>query len=225
MSIKPILFSTPMVQAILDGRKSMTRRVIVPQPQRDYHIDACKNGTFFIDDNTHMGTDMQFKPKYQPGDILWVRETWAQASQNRIVLRADYADEKAMIPYEACGMNVEVSLVRWRPSIFMPREACRLFLRVTGVQAERLQDITATDAVHEGIARHGMHNAECYAGGCYNGDFETACAVCEVPREGFRELWDSLNAKRGYGWEKNPWVWVYTFKRCDRPQGWPNGEG
>ena len=89
-------------------------------------------------------------------------------------------------------------IVKWRPSIFMPREAARIFLRVTDVRAERLQDITEADAECEGvIARH-----------------DTACTGTSA-RISFAELWDSINNKRGYGWDKNPWIWVISFERVN----------
>lgn len=195
MATKPILFSTPMVQAILDGRKTMTRRIINPKLIKDWA--GAGFAEQFINWTNH-------NAPHQPGDILWVRETWAPASQNRYILRADYRDEKTMIPYEQCGMNVEVSLVRFHPSIFMPKSACRLFLRVTDVRAERLQEITYDDCLREGMWNKGT-------------DVNTLAS--------FQELWQHLNAKRGYGWGTNPWVWVYTFERCDRPEGWSRMEG
>lgn len=207
MAIKPIPFSTPMVQAIMAGRKTMTRRISEPQ-------------TYFypLPDSY---------AKYHTGDILWVRETWAKHGDADFSL--DGIDETNNInpqyddggvmgtgvyifkadgvrTYEGC-MHKEI---KWRPSIFMPKEACRLFLRVTDVHIERLQEITPRDAWEEG----------CRIGTSF--PFEEH--IADLQQMGidilFRPLWDSLYAKRGYGWDVNPWVWVYTFERCEKPEGW-----
>lgn len=130
---------------------------------------------------------------YQPGDILWVRETFYHAYatttvngleyvlENTYYYKADYPSDKLNPP--------------WKPSIFMPREAARIFLRVTNVRVERLSEITEEDAIAEGI-RIGIGGMPYFS--------------C---REAFAALWNSLNAKRGYGWDSNPWVWVISFER------------
>ena len=194
--MKPILFSTPMVRAILDDRKTMTRRVINRrEPNRDklYKMVDTLNGKPFFGAGFYKDSDVfmfegktltdavYYKARYRPGDIIWVRETWDKNDGEEIHYRAD--EDR---PY-----------YKWRPSIFMPREAARLFLRVTDVRAERLQEITEADALAEGVEP------------IYGNDF--ASEKRHVPA--FAALWDALNAKRGYGWDTNPWVWVYTFER------------
>jgi hypothetical protein len=166
MSEKPILFSTPMVKAILDGKKTMTRRVIKPQPLER------------IDDSEIILIGNEFSP-YKIGDILWVRETWNCISYDGKTIEKYW--------YKADTDNASE---KWRPSIFMPREAARIFLKVTGVMVERLQDITEDDAKKEGFSSM----KEFYA------------------REKFLHTWDALNAKRGHGWDANPWVWVIQFE-------------
>lgn len=199
MSTKPILFSTPMVQAILDGRKTMTRRVIKPQPM----IMANRKPLDGYNDNMIKAAGDFPTPKYHPGDVLWVRETWANISDWTTV------DPELGVPdgyiYKANWEGAEHP--KWRPSIFMPKEACRLFLRVTGARVERLQEITVDDCRNEGAC----------CSDCYDvGEHSQSCK-CDTR---FRNLWDGLNAKRGYGWDTNPWVWVYTFERCEKPEGW-----
>ena len=201
--IKPILFSTPMVQAIMDGRKSMTRRVIKPQPDVDGLIYEPQLGEY-VDTNS-----MIFKAKYNVGDILWVRETWQSFFQEEVTQKHERGPESSSgIPAEMAKGHYmyyfyradgEIPLARWEPSIYMPKKAARLFLRVTNVRAERLQDMSYDDCLKEGMWDYGT-------------DVDTLAA--------FQALWDGLNAKRGYGWDTNPWVWVYTFERCDKPEGW-----
>ena len=196
--MKPIIFSTPMVMAILDNRKKQIRRVMKPQPDKlhkyfngfvtdstDRSLIGCAMFSVFEDG----GCNCQFaKPPYRPGDILWVRETWcthedmADVFENQ--LRPGYYYKANEIGKEWVN---DREIVKWRPSIHMPREAARIFLRVTNVRVERVQDITAHDAIREGMES-------------------------EIPFDTvdeFKELWNNLNAKRGYGWESNPWVWVY----------------
>ncbi len=196
--MKPILFSTPMVGAILDGQKTMTRRVVKPQPKEFVDVnDVEHNDVGFFrgelirykeprNNGKYHGwlQAMPFKPKYQSGDILWVRETWNE------VFRPD--GTHAHYIYKASS-----ELEHWRPSIFMPKTAARIFLKVTEVRCERLQDISYDDCLSEG-----MHD--------FCTDVDTLAA--------FQELWQELNAKRGYGWDVNPWVWVISFERCDKPK-------
>ena len=131
--MKPILFNTQMVHAILDGRKTQTRRIVKPQPQ-SYSFD----GRVYVFNEGELP-----KPQYQPGDILYVRETWAE---NTIPHSGNYAG----IEYRADYYGGREPILRWRPSIHMPREAARIFLRVTDVRVERLQHITRADAISEG---------------------------------------------------------------------------
>ena len=166
----PIIFSGPMVRAILDGRKTQTRRVIKPQPKGEF----CRYG--FHMPTQAIWTDLTVVscPYGQPGDLLWVRETFAAAGdQSWVEYRAD------------CDSKV----IRWRPSIHMPRSASRLTLRITDVRVQRVQEISEEDARAEGTT--GLAGA----------------------MTGFPYLWESINAKRGYGWNTNPWVWAISFER------------
>lgn len=215
MAIKPILFNTEMVRAIQEGRKTETRRLIIPH----YRDDECGlqivtrafDGAFVrvevIDENEFCTRYLQ--PKYSPGDILWVRETWSfwpcwdcdNNCNNRQVLYDEddgcfvYKTQKNKVPY----------MDRWRPAIHMPKEAAREFLLVTGVRAEPLQKITAAGIRAEGII------------------FEDGRIGENIGRTAFKWLWNSTIPKDKlptYGWQGNPWVWVYQFERCEKPKEW-----
>lgn len=194
MNIKPILFNTEMVRAILDGRKTVTRRLVKPQ----YVLDADNNPHFFsrAEGNLFVWKDMPYiktaiKPPYLPGDVLYVRETWASPSAAEIANGAD----PEMYLYKADPLH-RAAWDKWRPSIHMPKEAARIFLRVTDVRVERLQDITEEEKLAEGAPRgYGQYN--------------------------FYELWDRTikSADREtYGWDANPWVWVIEFERYEMPK-------
>jgi len=207
MKERPIIFSGEMVRAILDGRKTQTRRVIKPQP--DYAI--LKEGTeleahkcpqlapvhsgrkeWGLYRVPYHGRDVpcfSFDCPYgKPGDRLWVRETWARFKGN--------------VFYKQEGSNNHLieKTVGWTPSIYMPRWASGIALEITSIRVERIQEITPIDALAEGI------EYERYGQGL--GD---ACDEVRILQT-FQELWDSINAKRGYGWYENPWVWVIEFK-------------
>lgn len=189
---KPILFSTPMVQAILEGRKTMTRRIVKGLPNDQ---SGCDLGIIKTTDGKLTGYGFETIP-YQPGDILWVRETWAR-------LNDDYhPDDKGSIyVYKADHItgNDGPDLIKWKPSIFMHRAAARIFLRVTDVRVERLQEILCGDMKREGCIPPTV------TGGQYQ----------QWQRDYWIPLWDAINAKRGYGWETNPWVWVIEFERAN----------
>ncbi|MCM1128997.1 MAG: hypothetical protein NC211_03830 [Alistipes senegalensis] len=193
MAEKPILFNGPMVRAILEGRKTQTRRVMNPQPALPlgrYRYDGEGDGTHWLElFKNDCPTERYFvceKPPYQPGDRLWVRETFRtvqdeETGAERFIYRADPDKEKN--PY-----------ARWKPSIHMPRSASRITLEVTDVRAERLQDISPNDCIAEGAWR--------IEDKAFGRGHE---AVAE-----YRALWEKL-----YGpgsWEANPWVWVICFK-------------
>lgn len=195
--MKPILFSTPMVQAILDGRKTMTRRVIkIPYPH-DEHCEeqdisiflgavGCKTcGCYHWDD--------AIKQKYQVGDVLWVRETWARIDELGYEVKDREPIKSDCIMYKTDFNADEVK--KWKPSIFMPKEAARIFLRVTNVRVERLQDITG-----DGIEKEGLPKEIKYY---------TAAL------EWWKDLWNSINGKGA--WEENPFVFVYEFQRIEKP--------
>lgn len=216
MSYKPILFSTPMVKAILNGRKNMTRRVIkapvLHRAEPPTTIER-ENETFrFVWETKSTIGGFTKKPPYDIADILWVRETWQEIRLGN-GKRAPYsylhwykADDESDNPDD-----------KWRPSIFMPKAYARIFLRITEVRPEQIQDITIPDAICEGCT-----GEPC---GCTNRSV-WGCEDCEntgwlyPPTVEFMQLWDNLNAKRGFGWDKNPWVWVYTFARVEKPEGW-----
>ena len=214
--MKPIIFNTEMVQAILDGRKTQTRMVIKSQPA----IMANKKPLEGYSDSMIKAAGDFPAPKYGPGDVLWVRETWRSTD-------FEYHDGKwtASIQYKDLNKGPRVSWwdntdvgepddciyskTGWRPSIHMPREAARLFLRVTDVRVERINQITNND-----ILREGLRSESCNI--CVH-DGGSGCEHCFAILNPFRKLWDSINAKRGYGWDNNPWVWVYSFKRIGNP--------
>lgn len=182
-NILPILFNTEMVRAILEGRKTVTRRVVTPQPPAGvtqlYHGAAPGRWR-------SPGKDVwvEIRAPYQPGDILWVRETWAAWSPT-------YGTEPRLI-YKADD-NVP-SGVKWNPSIHMPWEAARIFLRVTGVRVERMRDMVLGDVLMEGIKE-----ADEY----------------EKTWDRWHQAWNQTIKPADlptYGWAANPWVWVINFE-------------
>lgn len=216
MSTKPILFSTPMVQAILDGRKTMTRRVIPELRGKDawsvgrYKCLESPPGKVVMGEHfafRYREDSGAFQNEYVPlrhreNDVLWVREAWCPCATIN-----SWLDDVSLYGYKA-DYDKAVPW-KWKPSIHMPREAARLFLRVTKVRVERVQDILCGDMQREG----------CIPKKVTGGQWQQWQHDYWIP------LWDSLNAKRGYGWDTNPWVWVYSFERVDKPAGWPGGEG
>ena len=194
---KPILYNADMVRAILDGRKTVTRRVVNPQIETFGKAFAYKGALCSMDWVTEQS-------QYKIGDILYVRETW-----HKMYRKDDYI-------YRADNPKLPFGGVTWRPSIHMPKSAARIFLKVTDVRVERLQDITAEQAIKEGF-----EGIPC---GCST----TGCTDCydsgwsEPPQVGFMYTWDSTMPKKDidrYGWEANPWVWVYEFERVECDEG------
>jgi hypothetical protein len=203
---RPILFSGEMVRAILDGRKTQTRRVVkgleyvggaglehepcsygLEDQYGDYHTLPCACPPQF-----HQHTIRC--PYGQPGDLLWVRETWNKCTA------CNYTDRPDGVLYRADGIR---SAHPWRSSIHMPKWACRIWLRVTDVRVERLQKISTIDAKAEGVDAISMEDVPRQA--------------TWSQRDDFAQLWDRLNAKRGFGWDVNPWVWIVSFERTDTP--------
>lgn len=194
MAIKPILFNTEMVRAILDGRKSCTRRI-----NKDANDYVVPDMDFYDSDKrtyaVHNYADKEHTDKLSiaertcpicPSDILYVRESYSELSFGYV--------------YKADGENIDHlgNVIKWHPSIHMPKEAARIWLKVTNVRVERLQDMTDDDAEAEG---------------CFD---YTSTAL------GFPDVWDSTIKKSdldSYGWTANPWVWVIEFERCEKPEG------
>jgi hypothetical protein len=207
MAIKPILFNTEMVQAILDGRKTCTRRVAKNVPDHTHRIEPVyENGRFQFDCFyssyvAALDADADFCmpcfPPYQQGDILYVRETWCKGS---------WMNEKERYYYKADDNDFHCV---WHPSIHMPKEAARIWLKVKDVRVERLQDITEDGAKAEGANWKNGKNV----------GWEEKMNRTAIER--FAEIWNSTIKKSDidrYGWDANPWVWVIEFERCDKPK-------
>lgn len=194
MAIKPILFNTEMVRANLDGRKSCIRRLVkgfVPD-------DAIWGYTAFTPKGyiSCRGTfadgygEKFFKLLYQTGDILYVRETWKKAPNGYYY-------------YESWQRNDIADITKWKPSIHMPKEAARIWLKVMNVRVERLQEITEAGATKEGCV------------------YDVEYALGNTARGHFKKLWDSTIKKAAldtYGWDANPYVFVIEFERCEKPE-------
>lgn len=198
MASKPILFSTPMVKAILDGRKTQTRRVIKDKDiTNNFDIDVDGSVYAYIDQATGDSYPPTAIARFQVGDILWVRETWGKDENGEYVYRTNYGTTE--------DDSFPPSMFKWKPSIHMPREAARIFLKVTNVSVERLQEITVDDCRLEGCCC-----SDCLQTGPHSPDCK-----CDTL---FHNVWNDINAKRGYGWQTNPWVWVYEFERISKEE-------
>lgn len=240
MAIKPILFNTEMVRAILDGRKTCTRRLVKPQPKSKlcYTFAGSDSDTWgypnrtaheiwgeefkLPNDITEEELSKRWNPPYHTDDILYVRETWQCWRAHRYEATAD-------IRFRAGGDDVRLQFANgntdsinrldydtfihkwfshygeWKPSLFMPKEAARIWLKVTDVRLERLQEITSEQICREGVEVEYPH--------VLNG---------EEKRYAFSRLWDSTIKKSDldrYGWNASPWVWVIEFERCEKPEG------
>ena len=217
MAIKPILFNTEMVRAILDGLKTCTRRI-------------CKDANeYTVPDMDFYNADMRtyavhnFADKEQmeqlsivertcpicPGDILYVRETVWQKIGYYLDIDGEtkpswYNDFKYVASDEKPETGWNYSWVK-RPSIHMPKEAARIWLKVMDVRVERLQEITADGIRNEGLSSAAVH-----------------CGDVEIALKEWENLWNSTIKKSNldsYGWDANPWVWVIEFERCEKPKG------
>ena len=202
MAIKPILFNTEMVRAILDGRKDATRRIVkgfIPD-------DAVWGYTAFTPKGyiSCRGTfadgygEKIFKLPCETGDILYVRETWKKAPNGYYY-------------YEDWQKDDIADVTKWKPSIHMPKEAARIWLKVTDVKIERLQDVTEDGAKAEGAIdnRGFIHSPE--------NEYDRI----HTAREHFIRIWNSTIKKSNlnrYGWDASPWVWVIEFERCEKPE-------
>lgn len=240
MRVLPILFNTEMVRAILEGRKSCTRRMVKPQPDEKhiyplgYVTDSTEKknvGCFGFGIDEYGGSIQYAKPPYLGGDIIYIRETWTEEC-GKYYYRADY-DSDYLDPCEtlsggypaSCrnhpgcdGCMATSTRIHWHPSIHMPKEAARIWLRVTNVRVERLHDIKEDGALKEGAQGTRCDHPVLGAYGC------TDCmntGWLEPPTVEFMQIWDSTIKKSDldrYGWDANPWVWVIEFERCEKPE-------
>jgi len=227
MNEKPILFSGPMVRAILEGRKTQTRRVVKPAVPEDRVKDCTVSISKLPFGDVTWWPKCDYpvlmagrrNPFGDPGDRLWVRETWGPCDGG-VCYRA--SEEPAVCPDGG----------KWKPSIFLPRWASRITLEITDVRVERVQDITDEDAQSEGIfwtdysRACGHFGAWQDVGSCpapdeshpvrpgwYWRKTKSSMECLGSARFAFANLWDSINSKRGFGWYANPWVWVISFRR------------
>lgn len=222
MAIKPILFNTEMVRAILDGRKSCTRRICKDAneytvPDMDfYNADRRTYAVHNFADKEHTEqlSIAERTCPICPGDILYVRETWM-----------DYA---GLTMYKAdCDIyrldSLNFAGFGWKPSIHMPKEAARIWLKVTDVRVERLQEMKPVDVIKEGaypdcwdcLNTYGESGSQC----CYG--TEEQCSQCDEVMMEWEKLWNSTIKKSDidrYGWNANPYVWVIEFERCEKPE-------
>lgn len=241
MKIRPILMSTQMVQAILDNRKRMTRRVVIKKYSNTDII--IRNGMpYELQNDTppneynpetkmtkmHVKACVPIKPKYQPGDILYVQETWkvdsvADHLRNMAIdfkaLQSGHSQAEVLCTFTPDRYKKFRKYYQkngWQSPYFMPCEAARIFLRVTRVWVEQVKDITEEDAKAEGITSYWAepHRDDAPFIGAAK---EIGADLCFTRCEAFQQLWNGLNAKRGYSWDVNPWVWVYEFERVDKP--------
>lgn len=220
MAIKPILFNTEMVRAILDGKKSCTRRInkdandyVVP----DMEFYDPEKRTYAV----HNYADKEHTDKLSiaertcpicPGDILYVRESYSELSFGYV--------------YKADGENIDHlgNVIKWHPSIHMPKKEARIWLKVTDVKVERLKEMKPVDVIKEGaypdcwdcLNTYGESGSQC----CYG--TEEQCSQCDEVMMEWEKLWNSTIKKSDldrYGWDANPWVWVIEFERCEKPEG------
>lgn len=222
MKERPIIFNSEMVRAILDGRKTQTRRVIKPQPPESHEDPWLRKDGVWIstyNEPPHILVDYEIKcPFGQPGDSLWVKEAFAFPS-GRDNTKPSQVPDWSLIWYKSDGeirhkkRSPEARHGRWRSSIFMPRWVSRITLKVTSIRVERVQDISEEDAQAEGVEATMVDEVP---NGYLISDLGKTVLISAV--EEFSFLWDSINAKRGHPWGSNPWVWVIEFERVDHDQ-------
>lgn len=193
----PILFNTEMVRAILDDRKTCTRRVVKYDKADDVLNSPAKKENPDIPDKQFI--KCLVKMPYEVGDILYVRETWHKYTKR--VGNGESCHLAEFYGYKASIANSEDANEPWKPSIHMPKEAARIWLKVTDMRVERLQEMDKTDALKEGIDPR-------------------LCINLSHALTKFKKIWDSTIKKSDldiYGWKANPWVWVIEFERCEKP--------
>ena len=245
MAIKPILFNTEMVRAILDGRKTCTRRICkdanectVPDMEF-YNADKRTYAVHNFADKKHTEqlSIAERTCPICPGDVLYIRETWTEEC-GKYYYRADY-DSDYLDPCEtlsggypaSCrnhpgcdGCMATSTKIHWHPSLHMPKEAARIWLKVIDVRVERLQEMKPVDVIKEGaypdcwdcLNTYGESGSQC----CYG--TEEQCSQCDEVMMEWEKLWTSTIKKSDldrYGWDANPWVWVIEFERCEKPEG------
>lgn len=209
MAIKPILFHTEMVRAILDGRKTCTRRLVKFLPgENSQWTGYIKDGLILYNGRNEPCIR---KAPYQPSDTLYVRETWKKAPNGYYY-------------YEDWQRGDIADITKWHPSIHMPKEAARIWLKVTNVRVERLHEMKPVDVIKEGaypdcwdcLNTYGESGSQC----CYG--TEEQCSQCDEVMMEWEKLWASTIKKSNlnhYGWDANPWVWIIEFERCEKPKG------
>ncbi|WP_234734520.1 hypothetical protein [Tellurirhabdus bombi] len=222
----PILYSTPMVQSIQNGRKTNTRRVVKPQPGFD-RMGLTSAGWVYKDGLWHYpeaSPEISIKCPYgQIGDTHWVRETWCElvpehVGKSKYVYRADLSftdgdGERCRQDYIKAGFPYH-----WKPSIFMPKEACRIWLRIKDIRIERLQDISEEDALSEGVERCTVYLIDTKQDALRFRDYTSRYDLdhpkhrwLHTAKDSFRSLWQKINGWES--WRENPWVWRIEFER------------
>ena len=230
MKERPILFSAPMVNAILDGKKTQTRRVVKPYEPNFRTVTVpqgvvCRNEDGF----TYRSTC----PYGQVGDQLWVRESFNYSTDkelhpdekpNPAPQRSNYLSKHLVYAADGVKSHPEFGKARWKPSIHMPRWASRIQLEITDIGVERLQDISEEDAKSEGIifagksvngfdmyAHHGAVHTMKELGGSGDSKLADVEFIGRTAKQAFMKLWQKINGAES--WDKNPWVWVIEFER------------
>jgi len=201
---RPILYSTPMVQSLLDDIKKMTRRInglakVNSNPEDWEYVRFYDGYAKFCENHNHINELYLKCPYGKVGDILWVRETWNERSEHAISLGFEKFFYKA--GWIGCTEK------GWKPSIFMPKDACRIRLEITDIRVERLQDISEEDAKNEGAYRGILRDGP----NTEKGQFHLEFNVHGYYKTGFEFIWKVINGKES--WNANPWVWVILFKK------------
>lgn len=221
---KPIIFNAEMVQAVLSGKKTQTRRVIKPQPffcngafqwETPQYTNNTASHCYSGDNERFERFLLNYCPYGKPGDELWVRETFCigkitggdaiEGGSENLFVDQTFTDKDLIYKEHCISNNIDIDHLIWKPSIFMPRWASRIQLLIKDIRVERVCDISEEDALSEGA----MHR---HAVGHYGFEHDPD----NIYRRNFAVLWDSINSKRGFGWNKNPWVWVVEFERITK---------
>lgn len=211
-----LMFKAPLVRGILDDLKTQTRRAFSEHMMKQMRAAAAIGEvSHFLDEGSLQPNDLayvqQFSPVGQPGDRIYVRETWCQQADDDGFLIDNAYWYRATDPDVMDSEDMEKS--PWRPSIHMPKSVARLWLEITGVRVERLQSISEDDCIAEGI--HALPHQASEPGCWWTSDVAAGAALHgRTPRNAFQLLWEST----GGDWHANPWVWVIDFKRIEKPR-------